>query len=348
MKNTENMATVLVTGGTGFVGSHCIERLLTNGYTVRTTVRTLKNQSKVVAMLNANGTDTTNLSFFDADLVNDAGWQQAVNGCDYVLHVASPFPSGVPKDENELIIPAREGTLRVLRAAREGGVKRVVMTSSSVAITDGKRPQTVPFTEKNWTSLDDRFVGAYAKSKTLAEQAAWDFISREGGSLELSVINPVGIFGPALSTDVSASVGIIKQMLNGDMPALPNIRFGVLDVRDLADLHVRAMTSPAAKGERFIAVSDGDFTSFQQVAKLLKNNYGTTAKRVSTRTIPDWMLRLIAVFSSTIRLAASELGNVKYLTNSKAKRLLGWHPRPQEETLIETADSLLRLQLIKS
>src|SRR5882672_8624204 len=201
------MSTVLVTGGSGFVGVHTILQLLAAGHEVRTTVRRPDRGKDVVAMLRQGGASSfERLSFFTADLVQDTGWREAVAGCDYVLHVASPLLTNLPKDENELIVPARDGTLRVLRAAREAGVKRVVITSSTAAVAYGHGPQSQPFDEASWTNLDGTDVQPYVKSKTLAERAAWDFVAREGGGLELSVINPVAIFGPVFGPDFSGSI----------------------------------------------------------------------------------------------------------------------------------------------
>lgn len=217
-------------------------------------MRSLKREADVRAMVTAGGiVDTTRLSFVAADLLSDVNWSTAVAGCDYVMHVASPFPATMPANEDDLIVPAREGTLRVLRAARDAGVKRVVLTSSFVAVGYGQTYRTEPYTEADWTNVDGD-VAAYGKSKTLAERAAWDFIAREGGALELAVVNPVGIFGPALGKDLSTSIEIVKRMMDGALPGLPNLAFGIVDVRDLADLHLRAMVDPAASGERFLAV----------------------------------------------------------------------------------------------
>jgi dihydroflavonol-4-reductase len=218
------MSTVLVTGGSGFIGVHTILQLLAAGHDVRTTVRHPDRNRDVLAMLRQGGAPSTEaLSFFTADLTQDAGWRDAVDGCDYVLHVASPLVTYVPDDENELIIPAREGTLRVLRAARAAAVRRVVITSSMGAIAYGHPPQSAPFDETNWTNLGGLDVQPYVKSKTLAERAAWDFVAREGGALELSVINPAGVFGPALGPDFSGSIDIIRALLDGTMPAVPRI-----------------------------------------------------------------------------------------------------------------------------
>lgn len=336
---------VLVTGGSGFLGAHCIVELLKAGYRVRTTVRTAKRQANVLAMLRAGGVEPGDrLSFAIADLMSDAGWPQAVAGCDYVLHVASPFPPGVPKHEHDLIVPAREGALRVLRAARDAGVKRVVLTSSFAAIGYGKMPPG-PFTEESWTDPTAK-VSAYVKSKTLAERAAWDFIAAEGGRLELAVINPVGIFGPVLGSDHSTSTEFVQRMMNGAMPGLPRLSFGVVDARDVADLHVRAMTNPAAKGERFLAVS-GDFMTVREIAQTLKTRLGDAAARVSTRQLPDWLVRIVGLFNPEAAQLVTELGKVKNATNAKAVRMLGWAPRSREDALAATGESLIRLGLLK-
>ena len=277
------MSTVLVTGGSGFIGSHSILQLLAAGHQVRTTVRSLKREGDVRAMLKEGGTEPGDrLSFVAADLEADAGWSDAVAGCEYVLHVASPFPASLPRHEDELIVPAREGALRVLRASRDAGVKRVVLTSSFAAIGYGKEPQDVPFDERSWTDPSGGDVRPYVKSKTLAERAAWDFIASEGRDLELSVVNPVGVFGPVLASDYSTSILIVQRMMDGSIPGCPRLYFGVVDVRDVADLHIRAMTHPAAKGERFLAVA-GDFMSMLDIAKVLKSRMGAAAKRVPTR-----------------------------------------------------------------
>src|SRR5215471_1332777 len=259
------MSKVLVTGGSGFIGSHCILQLLAAGHEVRATVRSPAREKDVRAMLKAGGAEPgQRLSFVVADLHRAEGWPEAVAGCDYVHHVASPLPPSVPKHEDELIVPAREGTLSVLRASRNAGVKRVVVTSSFAAIGYGRKTQTAAFTEADWTPLNQEVVAPYQKSKTLAELAAWEFIAREGGGLELSVVNPVGVFGPVLGPDYSASILLVQRLMDGAMPGTPKLYFGIVDVRDVADLHLRAMNSPAAKGERFLAVA-GDFLSMLEI-----------------------------------------------------------------------------------
>jgi nucleoside-diphosphate-sugar epimerase len=338
---------VLVTGGSGFVGAHCILPLLGAGYRVRTTVRSLKREGDVRAMLKTGGAEAgEKLSFSAADLMSDAGWPEAVAGCDFVLHVASPFPLGAPKHEDELIVPAREGALRVLKAARDAGVKRVVLTSSFAAIGYGHKPMDRPFNENDWTDPNGDGVTAYVKSKTLAERAAWDFIAREGGALELSVVNPVGVFGPVLGPDFSTSIEIVRRLLDGAIPGCPRLTFGAVDVRDVADLHLRAMTDPAAKGERFLAVA-GDFMSMQEIALTLKARMGEAARRVPTRVLPDWLLRVASLFDSSLAQVIPELGKFKNATNEKARRVLGWSPRSREDSIVATGESLLRLGLLK-
>ena len=336
------MSIVLVTGGSGFIAGHCILQLLAGGHQVRTTVRSLSREADVRARLKAD----ERLSFVVADLENDAGWSDAVAGCEYVLHVASPFPHTMPKDENELIVPAKEGALRVLRAARERGVKRVVLTSSFAAIGYGHKEQRAAFDEGNWSNVDAPGVTAYAKSKFFAERAAWDFITKEGGALELSVVNPVGVFGPLLGPDLATSILMVKRMMDGAIPGVPQLYFGIVDVRDIADLHVRAMTHPAAKGESFLAPA-GDFMSMLEMARALKRRLGVAAKRVPTWQLPNWVVRLVAVRDPAARYIVPELGKFKNATSAKARRVLGWAPRSSEDALVATAESLLKLGLIK-
>jgi nucleoside-diphosphate-sugar epimerase len=348
MPNNAEMSIVLVTGGSGFVAAHCILQLLAAGHQVRTTVRSLKREADVRAMLAQGGASSADrLAFAVADLERDAGWAEAVIGCEYVLHVASPFPPTVPKDENELIVPAREGALRVLRASRDAGVKRVVLTSSFAAIGYGHAAQAAPFDEKDWTNVDgpaNNDVRPYVKSKAIAERAAWDFMSREGGGLELAVVNPVGVFGPVLGPDYSTSILLVQRLLDGSMPGCPKLYFGVVDVRDVADLHLRAMTDPAAKGERFLAVA-GDFMSMLQIARVLRSRLGEAARKVPKREVPNWLVRLAALRDPAVKQIVPELGKVKNATNAKAKRVLGWNPRSNEEAVVATAESLVRLRL---
>jgi len=342
------MSTVLVTGGSGFIGSRTILHLLAAGHSVRTSVRRPERAGQVRELLRQGGAEPgERLSFAVADLEHDADWAQAVVGCDYVLHLASPFPATLPKHEDDLIVPAREGALRVLRAARDGGVGRVVLTSSFAAIGYGHPPQAAPFDEGDWTDVDAPGVQPYAKSKTLAERAAWDFIAREGGALELAVVNPVMVFGPVLGADYSTSIMLIRRLLDGSLPGCPRIQFGAVDVRDVADLLLRAMTHPAASGERFLAVA-GDFMALADMARVLKDRLGAAARRVPTRQLPDWLVRLAALWDANVQQILPELGQARNATAAKARRLLDWTPRPAEEAITATAESLIQLHLLKS
>jgi dihydroflavonol-4-reductase len=330
---------VLVTGGSGFVGSNCLVAALREGFRVRTTVRSMARADEVRAMVTTGGEDGGAVDFVTADLTSDAGWPEAVAGADYVLHVASPFPVGVPKDPDELIVPARDGVLRVLRAAADAGVKRVVQTSSFAAIGYGHAPQARPFTEDDWTDLSGADpVAPYPTSKTLAERAAWDFVAGHP-ELELATVNPVGIFGPALGGDTGTSLEIIKRLLAG-LPGVPDLTVGVVDVRDVADLHVLAMTRPEAAGERFLATS-GDFMSMQEMARILRTGLGDRARKVPTRVLPNVLIRLAGRFDSGMAQLATELGHLKNASGKKAERVLGWTPRSREEALLASAECLL-------
>lgn len=340
------MSKVLVTGGSGFVGSHVILQLLAAGHEVRTTVRNLSREAEVRATLAAAGADAGNrLSFFAADLEKDLGWAEAAAGCDYVHHVASPFPPAQPKDEQELIRPAREGTVRVLRAARDAGVRRIVVTSSFAAVGYGQGQRDTPYTEADWTDPEGPAVQPYMKSKTLAERAAWDFIAREGNGMELAVVNPVGIFGPALNGDLSTSIFLVKTMIEGKMPGTPRLYLGVVDVRDVADLHLRAMTDPAAAGERFLAVA-GEAMSFHQMATVLRERLGPAAAKVPKRELPDWLIRLLAIANPLAREAVPRLGIKASASNEKAHRVLGWTPRSREDAIVASGESVIELALI--
>lgn len=336
--------TVLVTGGSGYIAVFILLRLLADGWTVRTTVRKLARADEVKAMLREGGADPGGVQFAEADLLSDDGWNEAASGCEYVLHVASPFPQGVPKNPDDLVVPAREGALRVLRAARDAGVKRVVLTSSFAAVGYG-HPEKTRFTEKDWTNVDAPGVAPYPRSKTLAERAAWDFIAREGGALELTAVNPVVVVGPVLGPDFSTSIQLIRRLLSGRVPGLPRLFFGVVDVRDVADLHVRAMTSPEAHGQRFLAVAE-HFLSARHVAVTLKRRLGNEAAKVVTREVPDWLIRLAGAFDPAVGQVASELGKRKDAAADKAQRLLGWSPRSVEDALADTARSLIDRNLL--
>ena len=341
-----NDETVLVTGGTGFIAQHCILALLSRGYSVRTTVRSLAREAEVRGNLRAGGVEPGDrLSFVAADLCADEGWAEAATGCTYVLHGASPTPSGEYTTEEDWIKPAVEGNLRVLRAARQAGAKRVVLTSAFGAIGVGHRPKDWPFNETDWSDLTGN-VAPYQKSKTLSERAAWDFMDREGNGLELSSVNPVAVLGPALGPDYSHSIRLIKGILDGQ-PGCPKINSGVVDVRDVADLHLRAMIHPAAKGERFLATA-GESMWLVDMAKILKSRMGKVASRVSTRVLPNAVVRLAALTNPAMKGLLPLLGVTLNVTNEKAKRVLGWAPRSSEEAVVATAESLVRLGLLRS
>ena len=297
-------------------------------------------------MLRQGGADPGNrLTFVAADLSSDAGWAEAVSGCTFVLHGASPTPSGSQTREEDWIQPAVEGVLRVLRASRDAGVKRVVLTSAFGAVGMGHPPQTRPFNETDWSNLNSN-VPPYQKSKTLAERAAWDFIAHEGGGLELSAINPTAVLGPALGPDYSHSLRMIQQMMDG-LPGCPKINSGFVDVRDVADLHLRAMTHPAANGERFLAIS-GNSLWMRDVAAVLRRRMGAAAAKVPKRELPNWFIRVLALSNRAMKSLVPLLGVRMNATSQKALELLGWSPRSSEEAIVAAAESLLKLGLLKS
>jgi dihydroflavonol-4-reductase len=333
-------APVLVTGGSGYIAGFCIAELIRRGFAVRTTVRSLAREAEVRAALAKLVGTTGDLTFFVADLNDDAGWDAAVAGCAYVLHVASPLPIDNPKDDDELVRPARDGALRVLRAARQAGVKRVVMTASVACIAYGHGSRSVPFTEADWTdetSLAD--TSAYERSKTIAERSARAWVATEGGALELVTVHPGAVLGPVLGRDFSASIEIVKKLMDGSVPGIPRFGFPLVDVRDIADLHMRAMLTAGIAGERFIGVSD--FACMADVARVLKAGLGPRGKKVPSMKIPDFVVRLLSVFDPAIRSRLFELGKYRPASAEKARQVLGWAPRPNEESIMDTAESLL-------
>jgi dihydroflavonol-4-reductase len=338
---TESSGTVLVTGGTGFLGGWCIATLLGQGYDVRTTVRDLRREPDVRAALRAAGAadGDSRLTVLAANLTSDDGWADAVAGCRYVLHVASPFPSVQPKDPDELIVPARDGALRVLKAALAAGVQRVVMTSSIAAVRGSRSSsEATPYTESDWTDGSDTALTPYVRSKTIAERAAWEYARAEDASARLATITPGAIIGPALSTDHSASLQAVQRLLDG-MPAAPRLGFTYVDVRDVADLHVRAMSAPAAGDERFIATDTFLWTS--DVAGILRTRLGDAASKVPRRVAPDFLVRTMALFDGTIRPFVGDLGKQTWISSEKARTALGWKTRPVEDSIEECARSLL-------
>lgn len=331
---------VLVTGASGFIASHCIIKLLDNGYRVRGTLRDLARADGMRAIIESHAQTNAGLDFVQADLLDDAGWPPAAEGCEYVLHVASPVPVDAPKDPNALIEPARDGTLRVLRAARDTGVKRVVVTSSTAAVSygEGGRAHT-DFTEDDWTDPDGPGVSAYARSKILAERAAWNFVNTEGGGLELAVINPSLVLGPVLERDYGSSAELVKRLLKGKFPGCPRLGWPVVDVRDVAALHIAAMEAPAANGHRFLCADT--FMWLRDIALVLREHVPDHRASIPIRPLPDLLVRAIGLFDHRVGSVVSELGSRRAVSSDKARRMLGWRPRSSEEAIIATADSLI-------
>jgi nucleoside-diphosphate-sugar epimerase len=348
--------TVLVTGGNGYIGAHIIVRALSKGYRVRTTVRSEKRIESVLASLHRGGISeemARSVVFVEADLLTDRGWDDACQGCDFVLHVASPFPMTAPETEDEIIKPAREGTLRVLCAAKKAGtVQRVVVTSSFAAVGYGhgkRRNSDNPFTENDWSAIysSKGSVGAYEKSKTLAERAAWQWMKECGGDMELAVVNPVDVYGPTLSDSINASLELPRRMLSGELPGLPDLHLGIVDVRDVADLHILVMESASAAGERYLAISNELSISIKDIAICLRESLPPNeAKKISTRVLPNFFLRQASYFDKSIALILPDLGIIRPATNIKARQELGWAPRSARDAIIATAESLRKNGLV--
>jgi nucleoside-diphosphate-sugar epimerase len=320
------MSPVLVTGGSGYLGAQLIAALLRDGCQVRTTVRSLDREGEVCIAVRRGGADDSGLEVVTAELTADEGWAAAMAGCEEVHHVASPMIHS--DDADEVIIPARDGTLRALRAARDAGARRVVLTSSFAAVGYTPKPGS-EYTEADWTDPDMPGLPPYPRSKAIAERTAWDFIKHEGGDTELVVVNPTFILGPTLTSKAGSSLQLTKAMLDGTMPVVRRQRFGVADVRDVADLHIRAMAAPEAAGKRYLALADGPTISFLQMAQILRERLGPLAERVPTEEIPG---------PEPPRLI---------IHNDRAKQELGWRPRPAETTIVETAESLRDLGLLE-
>jgi len=335
-------ATVLVTGASGFIAQHTILRVLEAGYRVRGTVRALSRADEVRQVIAAHaGAAAARFDLVAADLLRDEGWPEAVRGCRYVLHMASPLPLRPPKHEDELIVPARDGALRVLRAASAERVARVVMTSSVAAVLYGHtRDGSRTYDERDWSQLGDE-VGAYEKSKTIAERAAWDYVESlpADQSLELCTVNPGLVLGPVLTADTSTSGEVVRKLMKRDMPGCPDIGWAVVDVRDVADAHLAAMTAPAAAGQRFVLAIE--HASMLDIAQILAEKFKGRGYRVPTRRVPGWMLRCVSIWDQTARLAVQELGKRQDLSNARARDVLGFRPRTLEDMVVAMGESMI-------
>ncbi|MEO9130996.1 MAG: NAD-dependent epimerase/dehydratase family protein [Sphingomonas sp.] len=333
--------TILVTGGSGYIAGYLIRQLAAEGWTIHTTVRSLKREAEVRAAL---GVPKASLRFFAADLMDEGGWAEAIAGCSHVAHVASPFPAGAVKHEDDLIVPAREGALRALRFAAAAGVARFVMTSSVAAIAYGHEADRT-YTEADWTDVNAPGLGAYVKSKAIAERAARDWMAQNGSTMEFCTINPSAVLGPLLSDDFSASIEFVKRLIDGSMPGFPRLGFAVVDVRDLADLHIRALNAAGMANERFIGA--GPFMMMREVGQILRDRLGPEARKVPKRGIPDFVLRLMALFDGSIKQVVGELGRTREVDSAHAFAVLGWKTRPAEESIVDTARSLIDRGIVK-
>ena len=343
---------VLVTGATGFIAQHCLLQLLEAGYDVRGTARSADRTAEVRAILSPHLSDAARARLSDfvvvaADLTSDGGWRDAVEGCRYVLHVASPLPRGVVKDEDELIVPARDGALRLLRAAVGASVERVVLTSSLSAILYGNDRSKV-FTESDWSNLNGDRIGAYDKSKTIAERAAWDFMESVTGtsSMQLAVINPGLVLGPLLSSDWGTSGEMVKRIMEHKVPAIPNINFATVDVRDVASAHVSAMIVPEAAGQRFICAETNH--SMMEIAQILKARYGAQGFKIPTGRLPSIAVKGMALFDRTVRLALNDLDRSQNVDNMKIRTVLQWQSRDLSEQATSMADSMIEYGVVRA
>jgi nucleoside-diphosphate-sugar epimerase len=330
---------VLVTGGSGFLGGWCVVELLRRGYRVRTTVRDLAREGEVRANVGTQIDPGDRLSVVAADLTDDRGWAEAVAGCTYVLHVASPFPEAQPKNPDDLIVPAREGTLRVLRESLAAGVERVVVTSSVAAVRNNGERSDRELTEADWSDPDDTKLTPYTRSKTIAELAAWEYMRSQGQESRLVTVQPGAIIGPLLGEDRSYSLQAVERMVTGRMPGLPRLGFCFIDVRDVASLEVGAMTAPEAAGQRLIAAST--FLWFTDMATILREQLGEDARKVPRRRVPDLAVRALALVDPGVRSVVDELGQKTTYSIENARRRVGWEPRPVAESIVDCARSLL-------
>ena len=346
MTNTPEERTVLVTGASGFIAMHCILQLLQQGYRVRGTLRTPSRADNLHATFAQHAETGDRLEFVEADLMRDEGWDIAVEGCTYVLHVASPLPRKNPEREDELIIPAREGTLRVLQAASAAGVKRVVQTSSIAAmIHSADRDDSKVYDENDWSTFEGK-GNAYPKSKTYAEQAAWEYIRSlpEGDQMELATINPSVVLGPILDEDYGTSGEVVRKLMRKEYPGCPNLGFSFVDVRDVAAAHLAAMTVPEAAGERFACSTQ--FAWVQEVAIILHDNFAARGYKIPTRKMPNLFVHAAALFDPTIRLAAGNLGKRTNISNEHIRKVLNWQPRSLEEMVVSMGESLIKYGVV--
>jgi dihydroflavonol-4-reductase len=334
--------TVLVSGGSGYIAGYLIRQLVAEGWTVHTTIRKLAREGELRKLL---AVDDSRLRLFAADLMQDAGWADAMAGCSHAAHVASPVPMHRVRNPDEVIVPARDGALRALRAAKAAGVKRFVMTSSVAAISYGRGRGVHTFSEKDWTPPDYPGAQPYVRSKTIAERAARDWVAKEGAGMEYCSINPSVVLGPVWSRDYSASVSIVQRILDGSLRALPNIGFGIVDVRDVADLHVRALTAPGMAGERFLA--SGPFLKVAAIAEILRARLGEQARKVAKRSMPDLVVRIASLFNPLAKTIVGELGSVRNMDVAHAKAVLGWSARPAEESIVDCARSLIDQGIVR-
>jgi nucleoside-diphosphate-sugar epimerase len=339
------LAKVLVTGGNGFLAGWTIASLLNKGHTVRSTLRDLGKEKQVRSNIGIEAKGTSALEFVQADLMQDAGWAAAVTGCEYVLHIAAPVGVHSPRDPNELIVPTRDGALRVLSAACQAGVRRVVMTSAVEACRPPMSSEDCVTNESRWTDIKDRQIGSYRLAKTLAERAAWELMSSQNGETTFTTILPGAVIGPVFNADYVGSVQLPVRIMNGKMPRYPNLGFCVADVRDVADLHVRAMLSPDAAGQRFIAASDWMWLA--DITALLGSRFPDYAERMPTRPMSNWVLRLVALFNGDMRFVAPLIARKHVFTAEKARSTLDWEPRPAAETVVDAAHSAIAIGALK-
>jgi dihydroflavonol-4-reductase len=336
--STSEQTSVLVTGATGFLGSHIVLQLLEAGYKVRGSGRSALGETELRHTLSKHTSKLENFDFFVANLEQDNGWDDAIKGCQYVMHVASPFPLKLPKHEDDLIVPARDGTLRVLQCAAKNAVKRVIMTSSIAAIVYGQ-PRNQLFTEDTWANVDGPGIGAYQKSKALAERAAWDFIENsKPEGMALTVINPGLILGPVLSKDYGTSGELIRKFMSKEIPAIPNMGWACVDVRDVAAAHIAAISEEKTSGQRLICANE--HASMRDIAHILDKEFGHQYK-IPTRSVPDFVVRFVALFDKDARITLNDLGVRQDLDNTKIKNILKWQTRSLEEMVVDMGKSLI-------